>query len=110
MFATAGLNAPTFIAVHIEPAVLDGDGDGVPDDIDQCPNTPAGALVDPEGCSIEQLVPCSGPANGGAWTNHGQYVSLVGKSAEAFLSEGLITQEQKDAIVEAAAQSNCGKS
>ena len=28
---------------------------------------------------------------------------------ERFLSEGLITEEQKDAIVEAAAESDCGK-
>jgi hypothetical protein len=29
----------------------DGDGDGVKDNIDQCPNTPAGAIVDSNGCN-----------------------------------------------------------
>lgn len=33
-----------------EVAVLDADGDGVPDNLDKCPNTPAGAVVDENGC------------------------------------------------------------
>lgn len=33
-----------------EPAVSDFDGDGVPDDMDKCPNTPRGAAVDKNGC------------------------------------------------------------
>jgi OOP family OmpA-OmpF porin len=32
----------------------DSDGDGVPDDIDRCPNTPAGAKVDATGCEFDQ--------------------------------------------------------
>jgi adhesin transport system outer membrane protein len=31
----------------------DGDGDGVPDDKDRCPNTPAGANVDAQGCPLD---------------------------------------------------------
>src|SRR5207245_1731267 len=31
----------------------DGDGDGVPDGIDQCPNTPTGAIVDAAGCPLD---------------------------------------------------------
>src|SRR3989454_260546 len=31
----------------------DGDGDGVPDGVDQCPNTPAGAVVDAAGCPLD---------------------------------------------------------
>jgi len=30
--------------------VRDSDGDGVPDDVDRCPNTPAGVRVDASGC------------------------------------------------------------
>ena len=35
-----------------EPAAkpMDSDGDGVPDNLDQCPNTPMGATVDARGC------------------------------------------------------------
>src|SRR5262249_3173876 len=86
----------------------DEDGDGVGDSLDQCPGTPVGAIVDANGCSIDQLAPCSGPALGGTWKNHGQYVSAVAQSAEAFLEQGLITVEQAEAIVALAAQSNCG--
>jgi len=32
------------------PKPLDSDGDGVTDDLDQCPNTPKGATVDARGC------------------------------------------------------------
>jgi hypothetical protein len=32
----------------------DSDGDGVADDLDQCPNTARGAVVDAHGCSAEQ--------------------------------------------------------
>jgi OOP family OmpA-OmpF porin len=34
-------------------APLDSDGDGVPDDRDQCPNTPAGVAVDEVGCPLD---------------------------------------------------------
>jgi OOP family OmpA-OmpF porin len=35
----------------VEPA--DTDGDGVTDDMDRCPNTPAGAEVDTRGCALD---------------------------------------------------------
>jgi hypothetical protein len=77
--------------------------------IDLCPNTPIGSVVDSHGCSIEQLVPCAGPLGGGAWKNHGQYVSAIAIAANQLLSLGLITPYGKDAIVSAAARSNCAK-
>lgn len=86
----------------------DADGDGVGDSVDQCPDTPAGALVNSDGCSIDQLAPCSGPASGGTWKNHGQYVSTVAQVSQQFREQGLITQEEKGAIVASAAQSGCG--
>lgn len=35
-----------------QPEIKDSDGDGVIDSLDQCPNTPAGALVDARGCQL----------------------------------------------------------
>ena len=86
----------------------DADADGVPDSLDLCPGTPAGAIVDANGCSIDQIAPCSGPASGGTWNNHGQYVSSIAHAAEAFLAQDLISADQADEIVEQAAQSDCG--
>ena len=88
----------------------DADGDGVADSLDLCPGTPAGAIVDSHGCSIDQIAPCSGPASGGTWKNHGQYVSAVAQAAEAFLAQGLISADQADEVVVQAAQSECGRS
>jgi OOP family OmpA-OmpF porin len=36
-----------------EVEVLDSDGDGVPDDLDKCPGTPAGVEVDADGCPLD---------------------------------------------------------
>jgi len=86
----------------------DSDGDGVPDMFDQCPNTAPGAVVDTNGCSIAQLVPCAGPAAGGTWKNHGQYVAAIVHEATVFLQAGLITRRQWSHIVTQAAWSRCG--
>src|SRR5216117_1633306 len=86
----------------------DADGDGVADSLDQCAGTPAGALVDATGCSIDQLAPCSGPASGGTWKNHGQYVSAVAQAVEEFVAQDLISANQAEEIVTQAARSNCG--
>jgi len=85
-------------------AGLDSDHDGVWDYLDQCPNTPAGAVVDTNGCSIAQLCPCNAP-----WKNHGEYVKAVESVAARFVQEGRITEQQRAAIVKQAASSDCGK-
>ncbi len=52
----------------VQPQAADSDGDGVPDDIDQCPGTVAGAVVDEKGCEkdsdgdgvVDRLDKCPG--------------------------------------------------
>nr|BAX64261.1 cellulase [Simiduia sp. TM-2] len=47
----------------------DSDGDGVADNVDQCPNTPAGAQVDSNGCTVvTPPASCSGVASYPNWT------------------------------------------
>jgi len=41
-----------FLAEKAKP-VMDSDGDGVLDDVDQCPNTPKGVTVDAKGCPLD---------------------------------------------------------
>jgi hypothetical protein len=59
---------------------------------------------------IDELVPCSGPASGGTWKNHGQYVSSVAHAAQNLANLGCISQPGIGQIVSEAARSDCGKS
>jgi hypothetical protein len=83
---------------------LDSDSDGVPDYLDQCPDTPAGAVVDANGCSIDQLCPCAGP-----WSNHGAYLNCLRAVAAQFAQDGLISGAQAKLLLRQAASSDCGK-
>jgi len=84
-------------------AECDDDGDGVPNNRDECPNTPRGAVVNEHGCSIAQLCPCDGD-----WKNHGEYVQCVQDRAAEFYHAGLITREQRQQFARDAAKSRCG--
>jgi OOP family OmpA-OmpF porin len=59
MFAASCANkqvecAPAWVPdVKVEKVVKDSDGDGVPDDLDKCPNTPKGVKVDADGCPLD---------------------------------------------------------
>jgi OOP family OmpA-OmpF porin len=46
-------NTPVGVAVDATGCPLDSDGDGVPDYLDKCPNTPAGVQVDATGCPLD---------------------------------------------------------
>ena len=82
---------------------FDDDNDSVLDGADQCLATAAGSVVGGNGCSIADTCPCESN-----WRNHGAYVKCVAQTSNSFLSAGLITSAQKDAIVSAGARSVCG--
>lgn len=86
----------------------DDDCDDVPDGSDSCPATPAGAIVDAQGCAVEQGCPCAGPLGGGSWASHGAYVTCVAGVADDLLGAGVITSADRDAIIADADDSNCG--
>lgn len=48
-----GATAGALLCADYSDKVVDSDGDGVPDDRDQCPNTPAGVAVDAQGCPLD---------------------------------------------------------
>lgn len=51
-YAYSELNAPRHMKLPT-PVLPDADGDGVTDQFDKCPNTPAGAAVDIHGCPLD---------------------------------------------------------
>lgn len=81
----------------------DSDSDGVVDAVDACVPTPLDEVVDAGGCSIGEFCPCESN-----WKNHGAYVRCVAHTSEDFVDAGLISEAEKDAIVSAAGQSECG--
>ncbi|MCF8119696.1 MAG: OmpA family protein [Deltaproteobacteria bacterium] len=46
-------NTPLGVVVDERGCSLDSDGDGVPDYLDECPGTPQGVEVDPRGCPLD---------------------------------------------------------
>jgi hypothetical protein len=89
----------------------DIDDDGVLNEADECDDTPVGEIVDPSGCSIDQLVPCEGPREDSRKSrrNHGRYVAALKKVLKRFVSQGLITKEEIRAFMKEKASSDCGK-
>lgn len=106
---TVATNSGVALFQDIQIGPPDQDFDGVPDSEDNCPNTPPCTIVNAHGCSLDQLVPCAGPASGGTWKNHGAYVSAFAHAVNAFRKAGLISGEESGLLVAEAAQSDCGK-
>lgn len=93
----------------------DTDGDGLPDDEDQCPTSDLSAtvIIDgcdsgapnvwfPSGCTISDLIAaCAANAS-----NHGDFVSCVSHLANDLKKDGHITGKDKGKITSCAAQAN----
>jgi mono/diheme cytochrome c family protein len=78
------------------PGVGDADGDGVADDLDQCPGTPAGVAVDANGCKVAStpapdgaalFVSTCGGCHNGNGLGSGTVRDLTGKSAAVLQSK-----------------------
>jgi len=65
LHAHKGLCAP-------QPPILDADQDGVPDDLDLCPDTPLGTTVDASGCPVAPPPGCVNSGGTGTATVLGQ--------------------------------------
>jgi hypothetical protein len=55
-----------------QPPPPDADGDGVPDNLDLCPDTPLGTTVDASGCPVEPPPGCVNSVGTGTGTVQGQ--------------------------------------
>ncbi len=100
---------------NVEVIRPDDDGDGVPNDVDECPNSDLSATVVidscdsgvsntlfPSGCTISDLI--AECAEGSS--NHGQFVSCVSHVTKHLKEAGIITGQQKGAIQSCAAHAN----
>jgi len=112
LFSNYGINDPNNtplflnIAGWLSPA--DGDADGITNDLDLCPATPAGQRVDVNGCSYPERQAEACPVDG-VYKNHGTYVCCVSHAANQAVADGLITKQEKSAAVSDAARSDIGK-
>ena len=87
----------------------DSDRDGVGDACDKCPDTPARATITTDGCSIDQLCPCSGPALDEPWRSAEQYVRCVSDAARTLRRQGRLSRTQSLGILRHAIRSGCGR-
>ena len=83
----------------------DLDQDGVLDLADRCPDTPAGDLVDPTGCSE---CPCEGSVGGTPWASQRAYVLCVVRAAHRQRAVREITRKEMKAAVKRARKTTCG--
>ncbi len=81
---------------------LDSDSDGVADADDACVPTLIGEVVNSDGCSVRDLVPCDVP-----YATHGDFVKQRVNAARTFKKAGLITGAQLGQLASDAAQSTC---
>lgn len=96
--------------VSILSTVSDNDGDGVDNVLDLCPQTADGLLTDADGCSVAQLCPCEGPAESGAWRNHGRYLVCTVRAVVRVGRHNELSRAQLRTLVPRAAGRACGKS
>ena len=82
---------------YVPPA--DSDGDGVPDDRDRCPNTPAGTRVDADGCpvAVEEPAAC---IDGRDWFRSDASIFVDGRSYVKFGAPRTISADELEQVAE----------
>lgn len=94
-------------AHRVEAQVIAGDvdEDGVTDTADLCPDTPAGDLVDTDGCSV---CPCDEAIDGTPWGSHSAYVQCVVAHARRLRGAGQMGRRPMRAAIKRARKATCG--
>ena len=82
----------------------DADGDGIADVVDQCPDSPAGELVQWNGCTVAQSCPCEG-----TWANNGAYNACVREAVSTLVSDGTLSNNEKGQYQKQVKLPGCGQ-
>lgn len=103
-----GGTAESSVNVGVAAPVLDSDKDGVPDNLDKCPNTSAGAKVDSDGCPIVECksVTLSITFDTGKAVikeNHHQELNMVADKLHKFANSTTVIEGHTDNVGSAAA-------
>jgi len=92
----------------VSDPMLDGDGDGVADSDDQCPETASGDLVDAQGCGLSDACPCEGTVDLEPWGSHTTYVLCVKAAGKTMVRSRTHTRREVRRAVRLAKRSTCG--
>jgi hypothetical protein len=65
-------------------------------------------VIHPTAPVLPELPSCAGPATGGAWRNHGEYMAAVTRALNRLVEANVITAAQRGALIAQAAASACG--
>lgn len=83
----------------------DDDGDGIANEVDDCPDTPAGDMVGDDGCSV---CDCDADADGNDWGSHQAYVACVATEVHARRTGGTMKAKAARQQMRHAKDSSCG--
>ena len=86
----------------------DGDHDGVGDACDTCAQTPLGSPVLRDGCAPNQRCACEGPSPDEEWRSQRAYVQCVARALKRLRQEGLLSRSDIRHMIQDAVRSGCG--
>jgi hypothetical protein len=93
----------------VNPGQEDADRDGVGDGCDDCAETDAGDPVLRSGCSPEQLCPCDGPTDGEEWASQRDYMQCIARSLKVLSERKKISRSRVRELIQEAVRSGCGR-
>jgi len=86
----------------------DADRDGVPDAADACPGTAATDVIGPDGCGLQQLCPCTEPANDAKSKADATHTSCIARATDEWIRSGTLSRDARTELMVKSAHERCG--